>query len=64
MNLLGKQDVFRKYKYPHSILSHYHKPSINFQSLAVMVGMVEDSSTVVTCHEILQIDPFTLLSKQ
>lgn len=46
------------------MLLYYHKPSINFQSLAVMVSRVEKSTVAVTCHEILQIDPSALLWRQ
>lgn len=49
---------------PYYMLLYYHKPSINFQSLAVMVSSIEKSSIAVTCHEILQIYPFALLWRQ
>lgn len=32
------------------MLLYYHKPSINLQSLAVMICRVEKSSVAVTCH--------------
>lgn len=43
------------------MLVYHNKPSIDFQSLTVMVSWVEISATVVACHEILQNDPLFLL---